>query len=322
MTITPIKDDEHWHKLRKQTIGASECGIVFGSSPYGTLNELYHVKKGNFNPNFESKLMAWGQAMEPVIATFISGENYWDLQHCRDYHQHPDHPHLGATLDYYVVQSEHGPGILEIKNVSTFSPNWTNGRAPAHVELQLQHQFLVVNAARKAAGLDTFKWGCIGSMHSGNPEDIRIMHRKPDPKVHEHIIKKCGEFWADLEAGNEPDLVGHKEYEHLAEMFKYAEVVEDEPELIDKGEDPILDDLIMKHEQAKFDKTKADHEQKDAKARILHHLMLIDNEGVVKKGAARTNNYAVETKVIEVNRKPQPAKKSTQLRFTIREVDF
>lgn len=321
MTITKIENDEQWHALRKQTIGASECGIVFGTSPYGTLNELYHVKKGNFNPNFESKLMQWGQAMEPVIATFISGEMYWELKHCRDYHQHPDHPFLGATLDYYVIESEHGPGILEIKNVSTFSPDWSAGRAPAHIELQLQHQFLVVNAARKAAGLDTYKWGAIGSMHSGNPEDIRIMYRKPDPKVHEHIIKKCSEFWADLEASREPDLLGHKEYEHIAEMFKYAETVPDEVELMDRGDDPILDALIMDHEEAKYAKAEADRKQQEAKAKILHHLMIIDNEGVVKRAAARSKNYAVETKVIEVNRKAQPASKTSQLRFTIRGVD-
>lgn len=320
MTITKIENDEQWHALRQKTIGGSEVGIVLGSSPYGTLNELFHVKRGNYSPNFESKLMQWGQAFEPVIATLISGEMYWELKHCRDYHQHPDHPHLGATLDYYVVESEHGPGILEIKNVSTFSPDWGKNRAPAHVELQLQHQFLVVNAARRAAGLDTYKWGAIGSLHAGNPEDVRIMYRKPDPKVHKHIIEQGDKFWADVQEGNEPNLLGHKELEHITEMFKQAEPDKFEPELIDMQDDPVLDDLIMQHEQHKYDKSQADRKQKEAKAKILHHLMAIDNEGVTKQMAARSKNYGVETKLIEVNRKPQPARTSTQLRFTIREV--
>lgn len=323
MTITKIENDEQWHKLRSQTIGGSEVGIVLGCSPYGTLNELFHVKRGNYQPDFEgNKLMQWGQAFEPVIATLISGDMYWDLQHCKDYHQHPEHPHLGATLDYYVVESEHGPGILEIKNVSTFSPDWGQNRAPAHVELQVQHQFLVVNAARKAAGLPTFKWGAIGSLHSGNPEDVRIMYRKPDPKVHKHIIEKCSAFWADVEAGNEPDLIaGHKELDHIVEMYKQADEDPDEPELIDKQGDSVLDNLIAEYENAKAHASQAKRQQDEFKAKILHHLMAIDENGVTRRIAARTGIYGVETKLITVNRKPQPAKQSQQLRFTIRNVE-
>lgn len=323
MTITPIKDDLHWHEMRNKTIGGSEVGIVFGVSSYSTLNELFHVKRGNYKEDLEgSKLMQWGKAMEPVIAAFISGEMYWDLVPCKEYHQHPEYPFLGSTLDYHVVQSEHGPGLLEIKNVSTFSPDWGQNRAPAYVELQLQHQFLTVNAARKAAGLPTYKWGCIGSMHAGNPEDIRIMYRKPDPKVHAHIIKKVGEFWQDVQDCKEPDLMGHKEYEHIAEMFKHCEEVRgEEPELLDKRGDAILDNLIAEHEQAKYEKSEATRKQTELKAKILHHLMAISPDGVTKQIGARTDNYGVETKVIQVNRKAQPAKQSTQLRFTIREAD-
>jgi len=319
MTITPIKNDEQWHALRNKTIGASDVGIVLGCSPYGTLNELYHVKRGNYQPNFESKLMEWGKAMEPVIATMISGEMYWTLQHCRDYHAHPEHPFLGATLDYYVIESEHGPGILEIKNVSTFSPDWGQNRAPAHVELQVQHQFLVVNAARRAAGLDTFKWGAIGSLHAGNPEDVRIMYRKPDPKVHKHIIEKCGAFWADVVAGNEPDLIGgHRELDHIVAMYSQAEEAPEDVALEDHRGDAVLDNLIAEHEQAKYEASNAKRRQDEFKAKILHRLIAIDNEGVTRRMAARTDNYGVETKLITVNRKPQPAKQSQQLRFTIR----
>ncbi|MGB0817787.1 MAG: YqaJ viral recombinase family protein [Candidatus Puniceispirillaceae bacterium] len=319
--ITKIESETQWHQLRSQTIGGSEVGIVLGCSPYGTLNELYHVKRGNFQNNFDNKLMEWGRAFEPVIAALISGDMYWTLKQCRDYHQHPEYPYLGSTLDYYVVESEHGPGILEIKNVQQFAPNWTQARAPAHVEVQVQHQFMVVNAARKAAGLPTFKWGAIGSLHAGNPEDVRIMYRKPDPKVQKHIIDKCAAFWADVEAGNEPDLIGgHKELDHIVAMYQQAEESA-EPELVELDEDAILDDLIMQHENAKFEKSEADRKQKEFKAKILHHLMAVDADGVTRQMAARTKNYGVETKLIEVNRKPQPAKTSTQLRFNIRMVE-
>ena len=322
MTIIPIESDEQWHALRQRTIGGSEIGIVMGCSPYGTLNELFHVKRGTYQPNFEgNKLMQWGQAFEPVIATLISGEMHWELKHCRDYHIHPDHPHLGATLDYYVVESEHGPGILEIKNVSTFSPDWTKSRAPAHVELQIQHQFLVVNAARAAAGLPVYKWGAIGSLHAGNPEDVRIMYRKPDGKAFKHIIEQGGLFWDRVISNDEPDLMSNKELEHITSMYKDATPLP-EIETMDRQDDPVLDDLIMHHEMAKQDASEAKRRQDEYKAKILHRLMGIDTTtGVTRQVAARTKNYGVETKLIEVTRKAQPAKTTQQLRFKIRGVD-
>lgn len=321
MTIIPIENEQQWHELRKLTIGGSEIGIVLGCSPYGTLNELFHVKRGNFDLNLDNKLMEWGRAFEPVIATLISGDMYWDLKHCRDYHIHPEHQHLGATLDYYVVQSEHGEGILEIKNVQQFAPDWTKERAPKYVEVQMQHQFLVVNAARKATGLKPFTWGAIGSLHAGNPEDVRIMYRKPDPKIHKIIIEQGGRFWQDVLDNKEPDLIGHKELDHITEMFKEAEPTTDETELVDKREDAALDDLIAWHEHYKAEASKAKRKQDEHRAKILHHLMAIDSEGVTKTMAARTANYGVETKLVTVHRKPSPAKVSTQLRFNIRMIE-
>lgn len=321
MTIIKIKNDAQWHDLRSKTIGGSEIGIIMGCSPYSTLNELFHVKRGNYEPNFSgNKLMEYGRAMEPVIATMISGEMNWELKHCRDYHIHPEHHFLGATLDYYVIESEHGKGILEIKNVSTFAPDWTQSRAPAHVELQMQHQFLVVNAARAAAGLATYKWGAIGSLHAGNPEDIRIMYRKPDAKVFKHIIAESAKFWARVENNDEPDLIGHKELEHITEMFKGADPL---PEIETRNlqEDPVMDDLVARHEEAKYKAAEYAREQKELKAKILHRLMAVDENGVTRQIAARTKNYGIETKVIDVYRKPQPAKQTQQLRFNIREVE-
>jgi putative phage-type endonuclease len=318
MAIVNIENDDHWHGLRSSAIGGSECGIVFGVSSYGTRNELFHVKRGTYKQDTEgSKLMQWGQLMEPVIGAVISGENHWDLVQCKEYHTHPEYPFLGATLDYHVVKSEHGPGLLEVKNVVNFSPGWGKEVAPAYIELQIQHQFLVVNAARKAEGLKPYKWGCIGSMHAGNPEDIRIMYRQPDPKVHEHIIKECSKFWKEVEENREPDLIGDKEYKHISEMFKQAEVIED-AELLDLRGDDSLDDIVSQYEESRIEAIRAKKRQDEAKAKIMKALMDISPEGATKALAAKTNTHGIEIKLINVVRKAQEEKTSTQLRFKVR----
>lgn len=318
MAIVNIENDDHWHALRSKAIGGSECGIVFGVSPYGTRNELFHVKRGNYNGDLEdSPLMKWGRYMESTIAAFISSENHWELVPCKEYHTHPKYPFLGATLDYHVLKSEHGPGIMEVKNVCEFSPGWGREAAPAYIELQMQHQFLVVNAIRAELGLNPYKWGCIASMHKGNPVDTRIMYREPNPKVHEHIIKECSKFWKEVEENREPDLIGDKEYAHISEMFKQAEVIED-AELLDLRGDDSLDDIVSQYEESRLEAIKAKKRQDEAKAKIMKALMDISPEGATKALAAKTNTYGIEIKLIDVVRKAQEERTSTQLRFKVR----
>lgn len=321
MSIIPIENENQWHDLRSQHIGGSEIGIIFGASTYSTLNELYHNKRGTFERNLDNKLMQWGRAFEPVIATLISGDNHWGLKHCEEYHEHPDHPFLGATLDYHVVESEHGPGLLEIKNVQQFAPNWSKKKAPAHVELQIQHQFLVVNAARASAGLKPYTWGAIGSLHAGNPEDVRIMYRKPDAKIHAHIIEQAGKFWDDVQSGNEPDIISHRDLDHISTMYRDAEPLApgtNQPDLIVKPGDAVLDEYMHQYQLAKEAEKEARNTVGNYKAKILRHLMAIDDDGNTKQVAARTDNYSVETKIVEVHRKASPAKVTQSMRFTVR----
>lgn len=320
MAIIPIdqqNDPAGWHALRAKHIGASDVAALFnaGSSYTPTLNELYHIRRGNLASDRGGGLLAsLGKALEPFIAYVISESYQWRTEACNAYHEHPEHKILGCTLDYFVVESEHGPGILEIKNVQQFSPGWTNVRAPDHVELQLQHQFLVTNAARIEAGLKPFTWGAIGSMHAGNPEDMRIMLRKPDLKVHAHIIDRANRFAADVEAMREPPLLGSDEYSHIAELFKAA-VVEDSDAKDMRG-DHIMDDIVARYHEAKAQEKHHGQVADELKGKMLHRLMTEQPEGgMVKRTAARTDNYAISVKQIEVNYAARPASKSVQLRF-------
>lgn len=322
MSIQKITDENQWHKMRSSTIGGSEVGIIFGCSPYGTRNELYHAKRGSYENDLSgNKLIAFGQKMESIIAELIADEMNWSIVNSEDYYIHPVHTFLGCTLDYYVVESEDGPGLLEIKNVNPFAPDWSQTQAPAHVEMQMQHQFLVVNAAREAAGMEPFSWGAIGSLHGGNPNDIRVMMRKPDTKLHDFIIKECEAFWNSVVSGDEPPLLGkEKELDHIVSMFKRADVTKDNVEYEDRRGDNKVNDLIIQYENAREKASDARKRQEEIKAQILHEMMCFKDDGVIKTTLLRTDNYAVEAGLYKVNRKAQPAKTTESLRFKITEI--
>lgn len=300
MAIIPIdqkNDEKGWLDLRRKYIGASDVAALFncGNSYTPTLNELYHEKRGNLPPESGRNLLAMlGKAMEPVVAYIVTDVHNWKLEPCRFYHVHPEHPALGCTLDYYIVESEHGPGLMEIKNVQQWTPGWTQNRAPDHIELQVQQQFLVTNAARIAEGLKPFTWGCIASMHAGNPEDIRIMLRKPDPKVHAHIIERSTRFMADVAAGKEPPILGSEDYAHINDLFKFAEE-EPDPDPLDKRGDAKLDNYVAEFLEAQGAKAHAEYKYKEAKTRILHAMLKEVPQGgmVWKRYSARTDNYSI-----------------------------
>lgn len=300
MPIIPIdqkNDEAGWLALRRKYIGASDVAALFncGNSYTPTLNELYHEKRGNLPPEKGRNLLAMlGKAMEPVVAYIVTDIHNWKLEPCQFYHVHPEHPALGCTLDYFIVESEHGPGIMEIKNVQQWTPAWTQNRAPDHVELQIQHQFLVANAARKAEGQRPFEWGCIASMHAGNPEDIRIMMRKPDPKVHKHIIERGSAFMADVAAGKEPPIIGSEDYGHINDLFKFAEE-EPDPDPLDLRGDAILDDYVAQWLEAGKNKKHIEMVHTEMKTRILHRMLKEVPQGgmVWKRYSARTSVYSI-----------------------------
>ena len=72
---------ESWLKRRRQTIGASEIGVLFGVDKYRTPFELYAVKRGEYEPRFaETDINEWsirlppterGNVMEPVAMKLL-----------------------------------------------------------------------------------------------------------------------------------------------------------------------------------------------------------------------------------------------------------
>lgn len=293
MAITKITSDAQWRELRATHIGASEIATLFGQSPFLTPNNLYHLKRGHISQD-ETVLMRFGLLMEPVIAALIVEHYQWDMVKCDEYHEHPDYPWLGCTLDYYCTHPEHGPGIVQIKNVQDFAPGWTNTRAPIHVELQVQHELFVTNAARARAGLPTFRWAAIGSMHAGNPEDIRVMFREQDPKVTKHIVERSSKFWSDLQNKVEPPIMGCADYDHILDLFKTSDELP--PEYKDFSDNGVFEMWAIEYVTAGIQRHSAEKTQKEMKTRIMHAMLNTTLPIPGKVVTARTKNASVTAK--------------------------
>lgn len=317
--IIEIRDEAHWHEMRAKHVGGSEIGALFGQCSYTTPFELYHLKRGNRIDTSSSPLMEFGNDIEPVIAKWVAKEMGWDVNYCSEYYEHPEYPWLGCTLDYYVTRSEHGEGILEIKNVSEFSPGWTDTRAPAYVELQVQQQLMVVDAARKAAGLKPFNWAAIGSMRGGNPEGLRVMMRQHDAEVQKAIIKKTKAFWQRVEQGNEPRFDAVEDHPIIQKMWQQAEPIP--VELHEPANPEDVDALVTEYVMLGKEISKLEKKRKAAQARIYDEMTVEREKPGKRIHAMRGEQYAVEIAQQDVNYKARKASTNTTWRMKVHKIE-
>lgn len=324
MTITPIRNDDHWHELRKNHIGASEiASLLIGNDEielysddcFLTAHELYCLKRGLLKGRESSKIMEFGNVMEPIIAHMIAAENGFEISKSLEYHEHPDYPFLGCTLDYFVLESPEGPVLLQIKNVVHTSHKWTQDKAPPSVEIQVQQELMVVNAAREKAGLEPFAAHCIGSMHKGNPEDLRIMYRPMLPEICDAIIDAGQRFWADVQIGKEPAIDNPKDYDHILQMVKDAEKFET---VIDLSGRPDLDEAALLYHEARNARLAAEKREAALKAKLMRYCMVERNGRMYAHIYGKGDNCTLSLKEIKVQYKAKQASIGTQTRFDVK----
>ena len=314
MPAIKIKNDLHWHDLRKNHIGASEVAALFGASPYQTIYGLYETKKNYPFDDVSCPHMDLGTHMEPFIANRISKLQGWKVQKCCDYLSHPKHKHLGATLDYYVVDSEEGKGILEIKNVNSFNKAWSDTRAPDYIEWQAQHQLLVANAECVERGDKPFEWCVIGSLHGGNPDDIRLMRRHVCKEAHEAIIDYSSKFWSDLKNDTPPTIDEGCAYADLKGFFQHHPPEDDN--LLDLMNNSDVESACNEYMEKKEQINKLEKDVSQLKERIIHNLI----DGDKSYNCAKTNGFLFSFKESTYVRNEQPAKEVSTMRFNLKKI--
>lgn len=155
--------------------------------------------------------MKWGTRLQDSIAKGIAQDNGWDITPMNEYIRDPDYK-IGSSFDFAIGDE----GLLEIKNVDAlqYREKWSleDGEleAPAHIELQVQHQLLVTGR----------KFAYIGALIGGN--EVRLIKREPQPAVFKHIKAEVIAFWDSIEANEPPPPVFPDDAQFVSSLYGYA----------------------------------------------------------------------------------------------------
>jgi len=191
----------------KKTISATEMSGLLGISPYVTKWMLYQrFAKGIEAPGPEHNRLDWGTKMEPLLLEQAATDLRLEVKTNRQ----PDGSQvylqrglLGCSRDADIYDPQRGPGALETKccfDYKILMQEWDGGKTPPRQhEIQLQQQMYVGD------GVTPYEWGSIALWCGG---DMTYFHRKPMPDLWELFENEARQFFADVEAGNEPEPFG------------------------------------------------------------------------------------------------------------------
>lgn len=270
--ITP-DHDAHWHALRASDLTSTDSAALFGLSPYKTHFELWHEKHSLDVVEFhEDARIKWGRRLEGSVALGIAEDQGLVVQPMKQYIR-LEGLRIGSSFDFEIIGATDdspwaahfatmGRGILEIKCVDwlAFQDGWTieDGfiEAPAHIEVQTQHQQLVAGRG----------WSLIGAMVGGN--DIRILERMADAQTHKAIRQAARAFWASIDANMPPPPVMPDDADAVIRMNAYAAP----GKLFDARKDEDVNALVRRYHRIAKLAGRLDEAKKVAKAEILERI--------------------------------------------------
>lgn len=255
--IHSYTSEKEWLALRTKDITSTESAALFGMSPYVTHFDLWHRKRTGIVPEFEvNERMLAGQFLEPAIAALIAHRQGWQIQPMKTY-QRLAVIRAGSSFDFEIIGGE--PTHLEIKNVDymAFRDGWLieDGfvEAPAHIEMQVQHQ-MMVSGYRKSF---------IGALIGGNR--IELIERERDEKVIAAIRHRIAEFWQSIADGREPDPIMPSDADAVIRMNAFAEP----GKILDAGSDEKITALVQRYKAQSAQAKQAEEDAKVTKAELL-----------------------------------------------------
>ncbi len=195
---TRAQDHTAWLDGRRRGIGGSDIAAVMGLSRWRSPLDVYLDKIGAAPEREESEAMAWGTALEPVIAAEYERRTGRRVQRVNAILQHPDHPWALANIDRLQTDHERGRGVLEVKNTGYFGGRgWDGDNVPDEYMLQLQWYLWITD----------LEWGSFAALVGGNRLIMRDTER--DDELCEAMCIAAGRFWREhVEAGVPPSPDG------------------------------------------------------------------------------------------------------------------
>lgn len=292
--LIQLSSHKEWLEARAITISSTESAALFGISPWVTEYELWQRK---YNKNMviieENERMLWGKRLEAVIGVGVAEDKGWKVEHLdNSFVLHEDFDRMGSSFDFFISESEFGPGLMEIKNVDLFrfKDEWVEpseedkeGKIPMHIDMQLQHQLEVAN----------LEWGCVVALVGGNR--VVIFMRKRNKKIGAAILEKTREFWKAVDGGDSPDPDYKNDAAYIVSMYPNST----EGKLLDLSDNERLEVLLGEYKGFASSEKIAKEEKAARKAEIME---IIKDGQKVECGEYRVTLSNIKPKEVSYTR--------------------
>ncbi len=137
---------EEWLDIRKSGIGGSEVGAICGMNPWASAIDVYMDKLGLKDEKPDNEAMRQGRDLEEYVAKRFEEATAKKVRRRNAILQHDEHDFMLANIDRWVDGENAG---LECKTASVYAAdNWSDGKIPAHYELQCHHYMAVTGASK------------------------------------------------------------------------------------------------------------------------------------------------------------------------------
>lgn len=301
--LTYPKDRADWLAMRHRYVCSTDQAALHGLSPYITAFELFHEKRKEKPSEWEAGERAeWGLALEDAVARKLAADYGVKVRKLSAFATND--AGMGSSFDYEIVglkddfegksalramYEASGPGILEIKCVDwlVFKRTWQEvegeQEAPAHIEIQVQHQLHVIER----------QWAAIGILVGGN--SLKMIMRERDETVGKALESKVRQFWRDVKANKPPDPFLPQDAEIIAQMYSFG----DPDKVLDAQANAEVEALAKEYLDAATLKAAAEDRQKTAKARLL--MMIGDASKVLVSDGISISAGTVAEALVEAH---------------------
>lgn len=279
-----------WLERRLLDVTSTEVSALFGLSPYKTEFELFHEKRNGVVLEFKAnERMKWGTRLESAIALGVAEDEGWEVEPFKAYMSNTD-ARIGSSFDFKITHPTYGVGIMEIKNVDglVFKRSWTdNGdgkyEAPAHIEMQVQHQMEV-------ADID---WCAIVAMVGGNSP--KVIFRRRDLEIGKQIRERVAAFWKRVDANDSPSSDYRADADFLIQLYSQT----NEGEIIDLADDENIAQLVTSYQFAGTQIDELEAQRKSIKVQLLERIGTAEKAtatwGSISAGAVKESAGTVIT---------------------------
>lgn len=248
--------------FRASVVGAGEVAALFDASPWLTKFELYHRKRGTISvPEFNEVVdgkpadmrIFCGVMLEPVVVDIAC--RLWGYERVDTPKKLTNGRGLGGHPDQLVRCPDRGIGVLEVKTADWLIAKGWGDEPPLNYQLQ----------AQTYAGLAGVEWAEVVTLVSGN--DPRRFPMAFKPKLFAEIERRVAEFWADVEAGNEPPVNYSRDGKTLVEVLGAPT-----DELADLRDSNDAEQEAMDFLTAKARRDEAEEAMEVAKTRLIERI--------------------------------------------------